>query len=108
MGDEDQCIYSFRGANYYNISDFRNQYANNLNYAEIRLIENRRSTQEILDLANSVISQNPDRTPKVLKCLPEKNLSGPKPKWIQANKLETDLLSVILPIASPTKCAIDN
>ena len=89
VGDEDQCIYSFRGANYYNISDFRNQYENNLNYAEIRLIENRRSTQEILDLANSVISQNPDRTPKVLKCLPENNLSGPKPKWIQANKLET-------------------
>jgi len=89
VGDEDQCIYSFRGANYYNISDFRNRYKSDPNYAEITLIENRRSTQEILDLANAVISQNPDRTPKILKCLPENPQSGPKPKWIQANKFET-------------------
>ena len=89
VGDEDQCIYSFRGANYYNISDFRNRYKSNPNYAETPLIENRRSTQEILDLANAVISQNPDRTPKILKCLPENPQSGPKPKWIQANKFDT-------------------
>ena len=89
VGDEDQCIYSFRGANYYNISDFRNRYKSHPNYAEITLIENRRSTQEILDLANAVISRNLDRTPKVLKCLPENPQSGPKPKWIQANKFET-------------------
>ena len=39
VGDEDQCIYSFRGANYYNISDFRNRYKSHPNYAEITLIE---------------------------------------------------------------------
>ena len=89
VGDEDQCIYSFRGANYYNIADFRNRYEAHPNYAEIPLVENRRSTQEILDLANATIRLNPDRTLKVLKCLPENAQSGPKPIWIQANKQET-------------------
>ncbi len=89
VGDEDQCIYSFRGANYYNISDFRNRYSSHPNYAEIQLVENRRSTQEILDLANAVISQNPDRTPKILKCLPKNADAGLKPIWIQANKIDT-------------------
>ena len=89
VGDEDQCIYSFRGANYYNIADFRNRYNSHKEYAEIALIENRRSTQNILDLANAVISHNPDRTPKRLKCLPDEIKSGPKPLWIQANKEET-------------------
>lgn len=88
VGDEDQCIYSFRGANYYNISDFRNRYKSHPNYAEIPLVENRRSTQKILDLANAAISQNPDRTPKNLKCLPDAK-TGPKPQWIQMNKKET-------------------
>jgi DNA helicase-2/ATP-dependent DNA helicase PcrA len=88
VGDEDQCIYSFRGANYYNISDFRNRYKSHPNYAEIPLVENRRSTQKILDLANATISQNPDRTPKNLNCLPDAK-TGPKPQWIQMNKKET-------------------
>ena len=35
VGDEDQCIYSFRGANYYNIADFRNRYNSHPNYAEV-------------------------------------------------------------------------
>jgi len=89
VGDEDQCIYSFRGANYYNIPDFRNRYASHPNYAEIALVENRRSTQEILDLANATIEINLDRTPKILRCLPDNSESGPKPKWIQADKGET-------------------
>ncbi len=89
VGDEDQCIYSFRGANYYNIADFRNRYESHPDYAEIPLVENRRSTQEILDLANAVISHNPDRTPKILTCLPNDAQPGPKPKWIQADKQET-------------------
>ena len=89
VGDEDQCIYSFRGANYYNISDFRNRYKFHSNYAEITLSENRRSTQQILDMANDTINHNPNRTPKILKC-PEGNVkTGLNPLWIQANKQET-------------------
>ena len=42
VGDEDQCIYSFRGANYYNIADFRNRYKSHSNYAEITLSEKKK------------------------------------------------------------------
>jgi len=89
VGDEDQCIYSFRGANYYNISDFRNQYGSHPKYAEIPLVENHRSTQEILDLANASIRNNPDRTEKNLKCPPDIPKSGPKPAWIQTDRTQT-------------------
>ena len=89
VGDEDQCIYSFRGANYFNISDFRNRYKNHPHYTEISLINNRRSTQEILDLANASISINKERTPKILKCIKKNADTGSKPKWIQANKNQT-------------------
>ena len=89
VGDEDQCIYSFRGANYYNISDFRNRYKSHSEYAEITLSENRRSTQQILDIANDSISNNPNRTPKILECPEDDIKTGIKPLWIQATKQET-------------------
>ena len=89
VGDEDQCIYSFRGANYYNISDFRNRYKSHSEYAEITLSENRRSTQQILDIANDSISNNPNRTPKILRCPEDDIKTGIKPLWIQATKQET-------------------
>ncbi len=89
VGDEDQCIYSFRGANYNNINDFRKRYSNHSQYSEIQLIENRRSTQEILDLANTSIEKNLERTPKSLKCVPNDIRNGPKPIWYQTNKEET-------------------
>ena len=89
VGDEDQCIYSFRGANYYNISDFRNRYKSHSKYAEITLSENRRSTQQILDIANDSISNNPNRTPKILRCPEDDIKTGIKPLWIQATKQET-------------------
>ncbi|GIS56362.1 MAG: hypothetical protein CM1200mP1_03000 [Candidatus Neomarinimicrobiota bacterium] len=79
VGDEDQCIYPFRGANYYNISDFRNRYKSHSKYAEITLSENRRSTQQILDIANDSISNNPNRTPKILRCPEDDIKTGKKP-----------------------------
>ncbi len=87
VGDEDQCIYSFRGANYYNISDFRKRYKNTPNYSEIQLTENHRSTQEILDIANSSIDLNPVRTKKVL--VSHENRRGPKPVWHVSERLQT-------------------
>ncbi len=89
VGDEDQCIYSFRGANYYNITDFRSRYKSQINYAEITLTENRRSTKQILDLANASIMNNPNRTPKILKSIDGNEKTGPKPSLIQTNKQET-------------------
>ncbi len=63
VGDEDQSIYRFRGADFRNIQRFRNDYPE----ARIVLLEkNYRSTQTILDAAKSVIALNLHRTPKEL------------------------------------------
>ncbi len=63
VGDEDQAIYAFRGADYRNVMQFRKDYPQ----AKVILLEqNYRSTQIILDAARGVIDQNTHRTPKAL------------------------------------------
>ena len=97
VGDEDQCIYSFRGANYHNINDFRNRYKSHPDFAEVKLLENRRSTQEILDIANASINFNSHRTPKFLRSYKNHKKNCDKPLWIQATKVETlELLPQII------------
>ena len=64
VGDEDQSIYRFRGADYRNVLRFRRDYP----AAKVVLLEqNYRSTQYILDVANAVIAKNTNRTPKRLR-----------------------------------------
>lgn len=63
VGDEDQGIYAFRGADYRNVLQFRRDYPT----AQVFLLEqNYRSTQFVLDAARGVIDRNPNRTPKAL------------------------------------------
>ncbi len=81
VGDNDQAIYAFRGANYKNILNFEKDYPN---AKVIFLEENYRSTKNILNAANSVIKHNKQRKDKNLW---SNNPEGDKVKYV---RLETD------------------
>ena len=82
VGDEDQVIYSFRGANSYNISAFKNRFGGD----PIALEENFRSTQSILDIANESIKHNTERTETSLYA--KNGIHGIKPKIFWGEKTE--------------------
>ena len=63
VGDDDQSIYGFRGANIENILRFEKDFSDS---KVVKLEQNYRSTQNILELANSIISKNKERKDKAL------------------------------------------
>ena len=63
VGDEDQCIYSWRGANFHNIFNLKNDFEN---VKVFKLERNYRSTKNIVNLANNVIANNRERLEKNL------------------------------------------
>ncbi len=64
VGDQDQSVYAFRGADTRNLDDFSRAFGGRT--TTIVLAQNYRSTQNILDAANAVISHNVGRQPKHL------------------------------------------
>ncbi len=79
VGDDDQAIYEFQGALSSNLTDFQKHYNANV----IPLVENYRSTQEILDFSRNIINQAPDR-------FADKELTAhkPAPKESQIHRYE--------------------
>jgi DNA helicase II / ATP-dependent DNA helicase PcrA len=83
VGDDDQSIFGWRGADVRNILDFQKDYPD---ATVVNLEQNYRSSQAILDAAHSVIRHNPDRAPKKLWT---ERLGGEKVIAVQAyNEVE--------------------
>ncbi|MBP7508147.1 MAG: UvrD-helicase domain-containing protein [Prolixibacteraceae bacterium] len=78
VGDDAQSIYSFRGARIENILNFKNDYPD---YKSYKLERNYRSTQTIVNAANSIISKNINRINKVVY---SENESGSRIKVLEA------------------------
>ena len=77
VGDSDQSIYAFRGADIRNIQEFEKDFSN---AKIITLDKNYRSSQRILDIANAVISNNPRSQ--------DKNLWTDNPEGLDVNVVE--------------------
>jgi len=78
VGDEDQCIYSWRGANFRNILNFKNDFKD---VQVFKLERNYRSSKSILNSANNLISKNQSRFEKKLWT---ENAEGKKPEVYNA------------------------
>jgi DNA helicase-2/ATP-dependent DNA helicase PcrA len=96
VGDDDQSIYKFRGASVSNILKFKDDYSK---FKEITLVENYRSTKEILDLAYKFIQQNnPDRLEiklKINKELKPNVKEGGTVEVLEAPDLSSELNEVV-------------
>ena len=88
VGDDDQSIYGWRGADIRNILDFERDFPE---AKIIRLEQNYRSTPTILKAANQVISQNPQRMPKELW---SQKPTGVSLEWIEG-KDEAEELELV-------------
>jgi len=66
VGDEDQCIYSWRGASVKNISLFRRDFNREQGVSIYKLEENFRSSKNIVELAGKLVANNSNRIEKVL------------------------------------------
>ena len=97
VGDDDQSIYKFRGANIYNILNFEKHFPD---AKVIKLEQNYRSTQHILDAANNVIANNVGRKEKALWT---DNGAGEKIRFEQLETGNEEASFVVRDIASKVR-----
>ena len=97
VGDDAQSIYSFRGANIYNILNFKDDYKD---YNLFKLEQNYRSTQNIIEAANSVIRHNKNQIPKHIWT---ENPLGEKIKVIQTVDDNEEAIMVVKSIVENKK-----
>ncbi len=96
VGDTDQAIYSWRGADIRNINEFENDFQQeNKPVKIVKLTQNYRSTQVILDAANKLISNNSDRKPKELWTSKE---GGDKIEIIQGEDDRDEVANIVATI----------
>ncbi|MBQ3923509.1 MAG: ATP-dependent helicase [Spirochaetales bacterium] len=100
VGDEDQSIYRFRGADISNILHFQNDF----NDVEIvKLVQNYRSTKQILDVADSVIRNNTQRLGKTLTS----SADGSKPVFTEYSSEKEESLAIVNAIKQNNLCLND-
>jgi len=97
VGDDDQSIYKFRGANIYNILNFEQQFPD---ATVIKLEQNYRSTKFILDTANGVIRNNEGRKDKALWT---ENEQGEKVKFKQFDSAYEEAQFIAMDINSKVR-----
>lgn len=94
VGDDQQSIYAFRGANFKNIINFQKDFPG----AQIIILDkNYRSTQGILNLANAIVDDAKEKYPKVLKAT---NTDNQRPEIITASTQEDEAERIIQKIQS--------
>ena len=103
VGDVDQSIYSFRGSDFNIILGFQHDFPGT---KTIKLEQNYRSTQTILEVANKIIEQNRQRLPKTLFATPELG-QGDKIKYYQAYDAEAEASFVADRIADHQRQSYD-
>lgn len=89
VGDDDQSIYSWRGANFQNISNFERDFPERL---EIKLEQNYRSTGSILKAANAIISNNSNRKSKELWTQQKQQETAVQLRFFQGDEQETEFI----------------
>lgn len=92
VGDDAQCIYSFRGATIDNILNFPNIF---LGTKIFYLEYNYRSTPEIIALANEIIKRNVNQYPKTIKPV-LKSRSKPKLVWVRDEEEEAQFVAEVI------------
>ncbi len=113
VGDDDQSIYRFQGANVENMLNFANQYINDLK--TIVLTNNYRSTQPILDVSMALISNNQERLVNQLPGLSKDlvaandkiNQLQDKPAIVEYNSMAEEMAGISLRVSKLCKQGVD-